>query len=1526
MAQVVAALRESGALADADPRWIESELALRLAALAEGDPDGMSRAAAAAALVAVAPGWGAAEATARVEAGADQDRERAASADRPTAAAGPSGIGGGSGAVSAVAARRVVGGGARRANPLGRSTSALGSLSAADPARLPFSRTAPHAVAGQTGLRPTGVPPFLGGPAEARAAVSACGTALVGVGEDWEARCAVLSRLADQLAGGLVAVDPHGVAGEVRRSLARPLAAQLLDRRSAVCRVAVRVVVALAEGLGPALDHSAVILMPALFKVVPITVQVMAEAADEAATTIVRHVRSPRVAAEVTVALGAPHKDLRAAAAGWVVLMASSWMTADVGRGAGDLTATMLRGTEDADPRARRACREAAATLVAREWRLGGAASWGGTNLMGRVPNGARTTVERDARGVDVGGLAGAAAAPTAGARLATGVSGAPQLGRAATAQPDALRGYVEQLNLASARSAAGPAVSGSTGRGAGNGGAQRIAVLARGTGGRPRPASAAARVTSVPVDPGSGVQNPTSLVSINSQRVIELDREGGGDTSRPIESAAGHVAAAPPVFAAMSAVATPGPEHRHLPNRTASVSGSSSRLLRGTASRAGATGHKPLTPLPAGARTPTTAGADVTHAPATARATPPAVSRQSTAGLAGSQPPPLSPTPQAIGAAAEAVCALPPGADWEARVGALDRLALLAGLAAADVSNVNANNPLHDPSRSAARALGGGDREGVASLSTLPGRLAAALEAALHDSHRGVRSAAVACAVSIIAPLRQAGASPASLERWLPPLLRRAEPGRAAGREVEREAAEAALGAWAASAGTGVALAAAAAALSGGADGGGASGAGGGGFGGGLSVTPSGSVIGSGGGGGTPEGRGVAGRTRVAALAWGDNVGRAAFAPGASVSGSPPGQDDRTATRGMRVFLAAALALMHDRDVEIREAGRQCVRSAWTGWGGAEDAGQGAAAAALVGHLADRASPAEREAALAALDPPQRLESIASVYNSPARALSRQSLCPGLADRVAAAVGRGGRGGGGAAAAAAAAAASAAAAAEAAAAAATPPPAQDPSRGPGMVPSVRVSMGSVRRVDDSWSPRRKDAPALSPQLAGGRRRGDPGGGFSSHTVSRSFVRAGGASSGATPDGRGPFGGSSPSDGGGSAGLSRLEALAAGCETHGVGEAGGPVGPGSAPVGAGNGAKASLLLETVLPRTPLAAEGVSSAYTPRDAGRVVALARRELEEAAQSEAAGPTRGGNLRPEGGPSLPRALLAVSEAARGFEGPAGDAAWRALDENGWASHEEATLAVLLRLVGGSGTAVGGCAPRVAPATRESAALTMLDLCGARAGRPGADERANAAWRGVVVGLVQASAAAAGDAAAGGGRECRAFFGEALDVLADAGPRGDRAWLDGLLGLTADVLLPRLGGGEGGVGEDAEGGSSTDPPAMRAAGAQAALRLAARAAGRLDAAGATDWAPRLAPPLARLLVHPAADVRKGSVFALVALATAGESEDGGAGGGGAGAGSVRAIIDAHLGDAQRRLVAIYLARAQEARRGGGG
>ena len=126
--------------------------------------------------------------------------------------------------------------------------------------------------------------------------------------------------------------------------------------------------------------------------------------------------------------------------------------------------------------------------------------------------------------------------------------------------------------------------------------------------------------------------------------------------------------------------------------------------------------------------------------------------------------------------------------------------------------------------------------------------------------------------------------------------------------------------------------------------------------------------------------------------------------------------------------------------------------------------------------------------------------------------------------------------------------------------------------------------------------------------------------------------------------------------------------------------------------------------------------------------------------------------------------------------------------------------------------------------------------------------------------------------------------------------------------------------------MGEDAEGGSSTDPPAMRAAGAQAALRLAARAAGRLDAAGATDWAPRLAPPLARLLVHPAADVRKGSVFALVALATAGESEDGGAGGGGAGAGSVRAIIDAHLGDAQRRLVAIYLARAQEARRGGGG
>ena len=71
------------------------------------------------------------------------------------------------------------------------------------------------------------------------------------------------------------------------------------DRRSTVSRQACHVLGAMAVALGPRFEMLAIHFLPVLFKVLIITVQVMAEAADVAAQTILHHCQTGKVVQKV---------------------------------------------------------------------------------------------------------------------------------------------------------------------------------------------------------------------------------------------------------------------------------------------------------------------------------------------------------------------------------------------------------------------------------------------------------------------------------------------------------------------------------------------------------------------------------------------------------------------------------------------------------------------------------------------------------------------------------------------------------------------------------------------------------------------------------------------------------------------------------------------------------------------------------------------------------------------------------------------------------------------------------------------------------------------------------------------------------------------------------------------------------------------------------------------------------------------------------------------------------------------------
>eukprot|EP00210_Caulerpa_lentillifera_P006256 g5975.t1 len=109
---------------------------------------------------------------------------------------------------------------------------------------------------------------------------------------DWVERIQAIIRLEGLILGGATQWPSFL---ELLRNLKDPLVAQICDRRSAVSRQACHVISVLVSYLGIKFDHMAIFFIPVLIKVLTITVQVMAEAADECIQWILHYCRSGKL-------------------------------------------------------------------------------------------------------------------------------------------------------------------------------------------------------------------------------------------------------------------------------------------------------------------------------------------------------------------------------------------------------------------------------------------------------------------------------------------------------------------------------------------------------------------------------------------------------------------------------------------------------------------------------------------------------------------------------------------------------------------------------------------------------------------------------------------------------------------------------------------------------------------------------------------------------------------------------------------------------------------------------------------------------------------------------------------------------------------------------------------------------------------------------------------------------------------------------------------------------------------------------
>ncbi|GFH08045.1 uncharacterized protein HaLaN_02944, partial [Haematococcus lacustris] len=191
---------------------------------------------------------------------------------------------------------------------------------------------------------------------ELAAELDAMVTPLNGTVVDWQQRISHMQRL-EGLALGCVPgmLEPLN---ECLKGLRDSMSKQLEDRRSAVEKQACMTLGLLSAVLGIRFQEHLVYYLPVLFKILPITVQVMAEAADTCVKTLLANCQSHRaIPVLAQTAIKDKNARIRHGCASYLADLLGSWEPQVLLRCSDDLEAAMKSAVSDASGEARAAAR-----------------------------------------------------------------------------------------------------------------------------------------------------------------------------------------------------------------------------------------------------------------------------------------------------------------------------------------------------------------------------------------------------------------------------------------------------------------------------------------------------------------------------------------------------------------------------------------------------------------------------------------------------------------------------------------------------------------------------------------------------------------------------------------------------------------------------------------------------------------------------------------------------------------------------------------------------------------------------------------------------------------------------------------------------------------------------------------------------------------------------------------------------------------------------------------------------------------
>ncbi|GBF89721.1 hypothetical protein Rsub_02891 [Raphidocelis subcapitata] len=167
-----------------------------------------------------------------------------------------------------------------------------------------------------------------------------------GTAADWQKRIGAMLRLEGLVNGGAAGFDESF--DECVRPLREAVGEQLLDRRSAVSRQACHLLGVLSRAMGPRFDAFAGAMVPHLFKVLVITVQVVADAADACARELVCNHHTAKVVAVVADALaGDKNPKLRQYCATYLSEILEDWSPHEYAHHVDKVEAALTRALGD---------------------------------------------------------------------------------------------------------------------------------------------------------------------------------------------------------------------------------------------------------------------------------------------------------------------------------------------------------------------------------------------------------------------------------------------------------------------------------------------------------------------------------------------------------------------------------------------------------------------------------------------------------------------------------------------------------------------------------------------------------------------------------------------------------------------------------------------------------------------------------------------------------------------------------------------------------------------------------------------------------------------------------------------------------------------------------------------------------------------------------------------------------------------------------------------------------------------------